>query len=317
MIDVSVIVPIYNVKKYIKKCLDSLVIQNFSNMEIILVNDGSTDNSLEIISEYKEKYPDLIKIYNKDNGGAASARNFGIKKALGNYIIFVDSDDWVSSNLVSKLYNKAKNTSSDIVVCGAYSVTDNIENEIDTFHNYSNNMSKNYMLNCSGPCWQIIKKNLIVDNNLYFLEHHFYEDIAIIPSLCLFAKKIEYLPMNLYYYLIRSGSTMNQQKYSKSLEDIFDSMENLSNIFVSKNCYQEYYNEIEYLYIEHLLHAASLRFFKFKEYGQLEKIVNIMNEKFSNWNKNIYYKKKSFKYKVVCKLFYLKKYKILEFILKG
>lgn len=315
---VSVIIPVWNVEQYLKKCLDSLVNQTFKNIEIIIINDGSPDNSQSIIDEYKKKYPDLIVPYIKDNGGQASARNMGLKKAKGEYITFVDSDDWVDTEMIEKMYNKAISTNSDIVVCNAYSVIDDKIDNLEIFKSNDLDSHKRYIINCPGACWgQLIKKDIIINNDLYFLEHHFYEDIAVMPALCLYAKKISYLNENLYYYLIRTGSTMKQTKYSASLEDIFDSLDYLSNIFIKNNVYEKYYAELEYTYIEHLLHAASLRFFQFEKYDQLDKVISIMNNRFPKWKSNVYYKKQSLKYKIVCNLFYNKKYKFLKRILKG
>lgn len=317
MTKVSVIVPVWNVENYLKKCLESLVKQTFNDFEIVVINDGSPDNSQDIIDEYKTTYPELIKPFIKQNGGLASARNFGIKHSQGEYIMFVDSDDWVDTTIVEKLYNCAINTNSDIVVCGAYGVYDEKNKDLETFKNYNTDISKNYIINCPGACWQLIKRKIMINNNLFFLENHFYEDIAIIPSFSLFSKNITYLNEKLYYYFIRSGSIMNQQKYSKSLEDIFDSLDHLTNIFIENKAYQKYYSELEYIYVEHLLHAASLRFFKFEKYDQLDKIVSIMKQKFPKWKKNCYYKKQNIKYKIVCTLFYNKKYKLLKRVLKG
>lgn len=314
---VSVIIPVWNVEKYLRKCLDSLVNQTFKDIEIIIINDGSPDNSQVIIDEYKENYPDLIIPYIKENGGQASARNMGLKKAKGEYITFVDSDDWVDTEMIEKMYNKAISTNSDIVVCNAYSVIDDKIGNLEIFKSDDLDSHKRYIINCPGACWgQLIKKDIIINNDLYFLEHHFYEDIAVMPALCLYAKKISYLNENLYYYLIRTGSTMKQTKYSSSLEDIFDSLDYLSNIFIKNNVYEKYYAELEYTYIEHLLHAASLRFFQFEKYDQLDKVISIMNNRFPKWKRNAYYKKQGLKYKIVCNLFYNKKYKLLKRILK-
>lgn len=315
---VSIIVPVWNVEQYLRKCLDSLVNQTFKDIEIVIINDSSPDNSQEIIDEYKKAYPDLISCYIKENGGQASARNLGLKKCHGEYITFVDSDDWVDTQMVEKMYNQAINTNSDIVVCEAYSVIDDNIKKLDIFKSDNSDVHKRYIINTPGACWgQLIKKDIIVNNDLYFLEHHFYEDIAVMPALCLFSKRITFMNENLYYYLVRTGSTMKQVKYSQSLEDIFDSLDYLSNIFIKNNAYQEYYTELEYIYIDHLLHAASLRFYTFKKFDQLSKIVDIMKQKYPKWKRNKYYKEHGIKYKIVCSLFYKKKYKLLKCILKG
>jgi len=115
-VKVSVIVPVYNVELYLEKCLDSLVNQTLKEIEIIVVNDGSPDNSQEIIDKYAKEYKN-IKAYKKKNGGLSDARNYGIKKASGEYIAFIDSDDYVRLDMYEKMYNKAKSGNFDMVVC--------------------------------------------------------------------------------------------------------------------------------------------------------------------------------------------------------
>ena len=102
---ISVIVPVYNTGVYLQKCFNSILSQGMQDFEVIVVNDGSTDNSEEIIMQYVEGYPDKIKYYKKENGGISSARNFGVKKAIGDYLCFVDSDDYIDENLFANLEN--------------------------------------------------------------------------------------------------------------------------------------------------------------------------------------------------------------------
>ena len=121
---VSIIVPIYKVEKWLDRCLDSLVHQTLEEIEIIAVNDGSPDNSQAIIDRYVEQYPDKVYGYIKENGGLSDARNYGLQYAHGEYIAFVDSDDYVDVTAYEKLYNKAKEEDSEIVVCGYFKVND-------------------------------------------------------------------------------------------------------------------------------------------------------------------------------------------------
>lgn len=115
---VSVIIPVYNVQEYLRECLDSLVNQTIKeDLEVIIVNDGSKDKSQNIIDEYVEKYPKLFKSYIKENGGQGSARNYGVKKASGEYIGFVDSDDYIENDMYEILYNEGIKKKLDIVVC--------------------------------------------------------------------------------------------------------------------------------------------------------------------------------------------------------
>lgn len=116
---ITAIVPVFNAEKYLRKCVDSIVAQDYSNIEIILVDDGSNDSSPLICDELAQKYVPYIKVIHKQNGGLSSARNCGIENATGDYLCFIDSDDWIESNMFSELHRLAKKTSSDIV-CGAF-----------------------------------------------------------------------------------------------------------------------------------------------------------------------------------------------------
>ena len=118
MSTVSIVVPVYNVENYLAKCLDSLVNQTLKDIEVIVVNDGSPDNSQKIIDKYVKKYPKLVKSFIKENGGQGSARNFGLEYAKGEYIAYVDSDDYVETNMFEEMYNIASKENSDIVICG-------------------------------------------------------------------------------------------------------------------------------------------------------------------------------------------------------
>ena len=120
MYKVSIVVPVYNVEKYLNRCLNSLVNQDYKNIEIIIVNDGSPDNSQMIIDKYKKEYSNVIKAFKKKNEGLSEARNFGLKKATGDYIAFIDSDDYVETNMISEMIKCASKNNSDIVVCDIF-----------------------------------------------------------------------------------------------------------------------------------------------------------------------------------------------------
>lgn len=124
---ISVIIPVYNVEKYLEQCLDSVINQNLQDIEIICVDDGSTDNSPSILEKFSSK-DNRIKIFSKENGGQASARNLGIKKAKGKYIAFVDSDDFIKEDMFVKLYDVAENNNLDIAMCKIALYDDNTGN---------------------------------------------------------------------------------------------------------------------------------------------------------------------------------------------
>lgn len=311
---ISFIVPVYNSEKYLKKCIDSLLEQNLEEMEILLINDGSTDSSQDIIDDYVKRFPLIVKYFFQENSGQAVARNVGIRKATGEFVTFVDSDDYVEKNAYKELLDIMENKSLDILCFDFFEVIGEEKKEkLHYFYNDIDNVKK-YIISESSPCNKIIRKNLLLTNNIYFLENHIYEDLATIPVLAKFTSKIEFIDKRLYDYVIHENSTMRQKKYNKKLEDIFFVTEKLYTDF--KNT--EFTEELEYIYIEHLLHAAALRFLEYDEGVQnIVKISEIMKEKFPKWRSNKYYRKQNWKYKVVCNLVYYRQNNILKKILGG
>lgn len=233
MYKISVIIPIFNSEIYLKKCLDSVLNQTLNDIEIILIDDGSSDSSLQIIKQYAEKYNN-IKYRTKINEGQAIARNLGIEMATGEFISFVDSDDYIENTMFEKLYNIAIKNNSDIVICDYIEEYSNKKIEKKSLFINTDSLSKSYILSVAGPCSKIIKTDLFKNNNIKFLENNIYEDLAIIPSLALYAKNISYCEEILYHYIIRKNSTMQQTKYNNKLESIFNVMDFLYQQFNRK-----------------------------------------------------------------------------------
>ena len=143
---ISVIVPIYNVENYLRKCLDSILEQTFHNLEILLVNDGSTDGSGQICQEYVEK-DNRIRYFEKENGGLSDARNYGIEQAQGEYLTFVDSDDWVTETYIEELYSKLQYYNADISICNYFRFQDsNVTFYKHVFKPYEKEYDSKYLL---------------------------------------------------------------------------------------------------------------------------------------------------------------------------
>lgn len=305
---VSVIVPVYNVEQYLDKCLNSLVNQTIKDIEIIIVNDGTKDNSETIIKRYMKDNKN-IKYYKKKNGGLSSARNYGLKHASGKYIAFVDSDDYVRSDMFEKMYNKCKKEKLDIVVCDTINVyEDGTTSYRHSNLNYCDEVVSKYLIAPPMAPIRFISSKLI--NHLTFREGTLYEDLDLMPSLALYTSKIGFIEEGLYYYLQRNNSIMNQKNDNPKLQDIFSVLENNYKLL-----YEKYPKEVEFLYIAHLLRSASIRFIKLDNYKEyLDKVLDVMNSKFPNWRKNIYYKQSSYKFKIICNLVSKRLFKILKLI---
>ena len=223
----SIIMPVYNVEKYVEKAIRSVMNQTYKNFELIVVNDGTKDNSMDIIKKL-QKEDKRIKIFNKENGGLSSARNFGLKYATGEYVCFIDSDDYVYANYLEVLYNEILNKESDLIIFG-YNVDVVDSNEIilkefDILENYQefNKKNKLYFENVSmiGYAWnKCFKRSIIEENNLTYEEGTSYiEDIIF---NCDFIKKctnIIIIPNIIYHYVQRERETLGRKSYNNMLE---------------------------------------------------------------------------------------------------
>lgn len=316
---VSVVVPVYNVEKYLDKCLTSLVNQTLKDIEIIVVNDGTKDNSQNIIDKYVKKYKN-IKSYIKENGGLSSARNFGINKCTGEYIAFLDSDDYVSRDTYELLYNKAVSGNFDITVCNLYYTYDNYTKKATS--NLTKDLNtkeeiKKSMINIYPAAWNKLYKKELFDNNIFFKEGVWYEDVEFLYRLYPYINSIGVINDHLIYYVQRDGAI------TKTFDDrVFHYIENWNGIlkfYKEKKLYQEYKNELEYCYVRYLyatfINVAS-NFTNKKLYNKavLDAQKNI-KENFPNYKKNKYF----YKYlkgiylllfnKCIAKLLYYKKHR--------
>lgn len=220
-IKLSIIVPIYNVENYLKKCLDSLINQNSTNYEIILVNDGSTDKSLEICEQY-EKENFNIKVYTKKNGGLSSARNYGLDKAKGEYISFIDSDDWISNDYVKEIYNVIDNDkSADVIAYNMIYINDGWQDGITRkiYDNFESMDRKSIIKECYNPsfAWARVYKNNIIKKYKFPSQDIWYEDMYVMPAILSNCKKIAYINKELYYYRQRKSSITSSVKNEKTL----------------------------------------------------------------------------------------------------
>ena len=211
---ISTIVPVYNAGKYLNKCIDSIINQTigFDNIELILVDDGSIDNSKEIIENYLEKYKNIKYVY-QENSGQAAARNNGLKIAKGDYVSFVDSDDWVDITMYEKLFNHSNNM--DIVSCDYSFVKDNVYEYVS--FRFVDDEQCNFIIVNTGPCNMIIKRKLLNKINFTFPEGIIYEDLASIPLLGIYTNKIKYIEESLYFYNIHGNSTMKNNVNNKKI----------------------------------------------------------------------------------------------------
>ncbi|VBB44605.1 Glycosyl transferase, family 2/glycosyl transferase family 8 [uncultured Paludibacter sp.] len=238
----SIIIPVYNVEKYLRECLDSVLMQNYTEFEVICVNDGSTDKSLNILNEYKTKYNNLIVI-DKKNSGTAAARNEGMRAAKGEYIWFVDSDDWILPDALSVLDEKLKANHPEILCFnGKLKYESNGKEEEDTgvtennlngweYYNKYALTSRKFHFVC--VVLRLYKREFLLKNNLFFESGIAHEDNLWVPKVMYYTNSVDCIPHTLYVYRIRSGSKM-QTFSEEKIFDIIKVANKLSDFFIPK-----------------------------------------------------------------------------------
>lgn len=203
-VKVSVIVPAYNAEKYLRKCLESILQQSLQEIEILVVDDGSKDQSAEIIKEYAEKYPEKIRAIYQENKGQSAARNHAIDMAKGEFLAFVDSDDYIGMNFLKALYDSAVTYDSDMVMCNYTKVTD--EGEI--IQKCRINYQEKGIRIPSYVCWnRLVRRTLLEEYYIHFREGVICEDIPWILKLEAVASNILVVENDEYYYRANPQST--------------------------------------------------------------------------------------------------------------
>lgn len=237
----SIIVPVYKVEEYLGECVDSLLSQTIDDYEIILVDDGSPDNSGKIADEYAAANPNMIRVLHIDNGGQGRARNFALDIAKGDFIGFVDSDDWVTHDMYEKMYTRATETGADVVVCDFLErFTDGRESVLPA------SLQDNWLGSAGSSCNKIFRRSLI--GELRFPVGLWYEDFYFSAVMLLRSKHTEFINEPLYVYRRGQESTMHNNNAAKNL-DMLTIMDMLEKEMVPAG----YKDDFEFFLVNHVL----------------------------------------------------------------
>lgn len=280
---ISVIIPVYNTEKYLKRCLNSVVNQNFKNIEIIIINDFSPDNSLETIKEFLKIDKRIILINKLKNEGLSAARNTGLEIARGEYILHIDSDDWIEQNYLEDLYKEAKKNNSDIVITDFYMDYDNgklkycIDQKIEQEYE-----SQVFLQNCfigqGYICvWnKLIRKSLYIENNIkHPINISLGEDLAVIPKLFYYSKKITKLN-KAYVHYIQNINSITKTNDVKKVIEISNALKILNEFFNYKNNY--YFQRFELIHLGIWLFKEKYDFNNEEYYEIVKKYLHEMNK---------------------------------------
>lgn len=230
---ISVVIPVYNIEKYLERCLKTVTGQTYQNIQIILIDDGSADNSLQMCNQWKQK-DERIEVYHQPNGGVSSARNLGIEKALGEWIIFVDGDDWIEPDMLKRMYDRAIETGADMAVC-SFVLEDGEKSGISSVFKaegipqvISGKQAVESRLNrrdaydvTNSPCNKLFRKKILDEHKLSFpVKRVMAEDMLFVIKAMLEVKRCVLLPDALYHYFIGRGGNSHSKKDSmKSVRD--------------------------------------------------------------------------------------------------
>lgn len=286
---ISIVIPVYNVEDYLEQCLKSVINQDLNDIEIICVNDGSTDNSLKILKKFASK-DKRIRVISKENGGQASARNLGIQEANGKYISFVDSDDFIKEDMFTKLYDVAETNDLDIAMCKVALYDNNSGNinhnawyyKLGVFENFNRKIfnhedTREFTCEISvTPYNKIYKTSLLKENNILFPEGLIFEDEKFFYDVYLRANKVSIVDEFLYYYRVnRKGSTVDMSK-DNDYSDMVPIYKLIRQTFKETGNYESY----KVLLANRLIHLELSRFTQTSERHK-EHFFNIMKEDLS------------------------------------
>lgn len=291
---VSVIIPAYNAEAFLPKCLDSVVDQTIDSYEVIVINDGSTDGTQTIIDSYQQKYPAIIRSFITENSGVASTRNFGVTQSRGEYLSFVDCDDYVDFDFLERMYNRAVEEDAD-VVCSpvTYVRRDLIEKRYYSRSKFGKPAIEEPYILKKGNAYcpnKIYRRSFWLDNGFEF-DNQWYEDSKLIYIVLLKANKVSCVNIPFYHYVtFREGTAVG--KTGERVFDVFKSTDAIINCFKEMGEFENSRDTVEYLCLRHLfarieaLHNSRRRILAWR---YVRRMLSYLNSNFPQWRLNKYF----------------------------
>lgn len=294
----SFIVPVYNVEEYLCKCIDSLLAQTYDDFEIVLVDDGSTDSSGNVVDSYFQKHADKILVEHQENTGLGGARNKGISLARGKYLVMVDSDDYVSNRMLEIIDSYLLKYDNDILIFN-YIVEEADGNQrVQRLHDsegYFQITKQQYIFETPAAWNKVYRASLFKETGISYPERIFYEDVATSPCLAIHASKIGVIEDALYYYIQRESSIMHT-KNAERMTEICTAVKIVLEYYKQQDKFEEFYQELEYLTVSHVLCSTIQRILCVKyDYKKIKMLEKFVESYFPNYECNVYVKKAVFK----------------------
>lgn len=316
----SIIAPVYNTEKYLNKCVDSLLDTNFQDYEILLVDDGSTDSSPAMIDALEHLHPGVIRAIHQKNTGPGGARNTGIRSALGEFILFIDSDDYLAPQALDKLA-PCLDSDFDICIFDARSVRETgetLQYLTGSKNRQPGTLKDTPALLLEMPAvWnKVFRKSLFTEHDIRFPDKAWSEDVRTVFKVYLHAERIITLSEPLYNYVQRGGSIMHSSNCKRNLE-IIDAINDLSEYYRAHNALELYQNELEYVAFEHELITASVRVaMSDAKSPVLDQLREDFFSKYPDYRQNPYIQQISFNRKLPLLLIRNRHYRALRCIMR-
>lgn len=316
----SIIIPVYNVESYLPKCLESVIRPDLSDYEIIAVNDGSTDNSLAVLESCREKYPALIRIVSTPNGGLGHARNEGIDAARGEYLMFLDSDDYLSENAVSEMLETLSG-GADMYIFDFRSVNESGDELIYyTGYEQEGNVTlithPELLTAMPNAVNKLCRRTLFTETGIRFPSRIWYEDLCTMPKLYLHTESIVSVHKMWYNYLMRSGSITNSTNERRNLE-IITVVDSVCDYYREYDCFETYRTELEFMafYNQYLTSSTRVALMNAKS-PVLDELRENYIRKFPDFEKNAKIKTMPKKWALLSKLIKARQYGAVAAIMK-
>ena len=306
---ISIVVPCYNMEKKVKRCISSIKKQSYKEFEVLMIDDGSKDKTKEVIKKAIAT-DKRFKYYYKKNGGLSSARNYGLERATGKYICFIDSDDYIEKDYLKELYNSIIENDSDISICYFSRVYENKTNINHIEDGFSN------LIKFPAAWNKLYKTSLFKDNDINYPIGKWYEDLGTFPKLYMISNNVSIIEKSLYNYIQNSASIMHT--YDDRIYQMYDIIEDIESFAKKKRLYSKYKNNLEFMNIYHVLVGTKYRasFRKDFDIETVKSILNYVEKKYPKWYRNNDAKKLSFIFRVFLYLISKKHFKIIYILLK-
>lgn len=312
----SVIIPAYKVEDHIEACLESMLVQYVEDLEVIIIDDGSPDNTGVIARKYADLYPHIFQYHHKENGGlAGETRNYGLQFVTKEYLTFLDSDDYITEGGYGRVLDQVYSNDLDMATIGFKYLYGDGSTEVKKLQILSDesNNDLNYVLADPMPWSKVIRTSIFMGNNLKFPEGIFYEDLALMPTLIKYCEKIAFLEEPIYYYRQSVNSIMRPKGYSARLLDIIEACRIL---------YEELkdtrYEELaEFLITYQLCYFHTMKFLSYGRTEDIKACMNYLNNAAPRWHTNQYYRRKGKLFRLYCYLIRKEAYGSVKLLIKA